>query len=174
MINTARAKLFWSLEFWAGIWSEFCPEKILCFYSWNLIFANSPYPKEVTIAIKAKVSTTAIVMQPAINLQNTSAPTQTLFTHFYNWGEGHLGSHVFHLWPQKSAVPYCFCSMSPFLVICVHTHEQWEWAIWGVGIGSHSAMSWSGLPATDKNPMTAALINLPALPMGTSIIWPCC
>lgn len=60
--------------------------------SWNLIrfvqknlctsilgipsLANSPYPIEMTIVIKAKAPTTATVMQPAVNLQKTSAPTE--------------------------------------------------------------------------------------------------
>lgn len=159
MISIVKAKLFWSLEFWAGIWSEISPEKSLC--SWNPIFAKSPYPIEVTIVIKAKAWTIATVMQPAVNLQNTSDPTQAFLRHLYNWGEQHLGSQVFHLWPQKSAVPCWLCSMSPFVVQFMLTRMNSESELFGMwALGAVSLQCpWSGLPESDKNPMTTNLIN---------------
>ena len=100
-------------------------------------------------------------MQPAVNLQNTSAATQNLSTNLYNWGQQHLDSHFFHLWPQNSAVPRWFV---PFLPL---EHHWWPrgWTVRENNMRHKRALwvslqyPWSRLPARDENLTIATLIS---------------
>lgn len=119
-----------------------------------LSLGNSPYPKEVTIGIKAKALTTATVTQPATNLQKCFPDTCTIEKNS-TWTVMSSTSCHRNLQSLVDLFHISLCS-----VIGDHMDEQWERTIWDIKECHESLQNpGSRLTASDKNLVTATLIS---------------
>lgn len=167
-ISTVRAKLskVWSFEL------EFDQkffQKNLCASILGIPSLITP-PIDVTIVIKAKASTTAIVMQPAVNLQLLPK----LFSDTCTIEENSIWALMPSTFGHRNLQSPVDCSMSVFVVICVYTHEQWEGTIWVVGIGSlRAAPDSSAWQQVIRIPWQQPW-STPSCPADGNLIWPRC